>query len=92
MALMNDEFTDYLGKMVQITFGDEKGKVLVGTVKSAADVSARGLARIRDVLAAGKGTDGAQGGQPLERVLKALGDNSQATTSAIERLTSVCAA
>ena len=35
MALMNDEFTDYLGKMVQITFGDEKGKVLVGTVKSA---------------------------------------------------------
>ena len=35
MALMNDEFTDYVGKMVQITFGDEKGKVLVGTVKSA---------------------------------------------------------
>ncbi len=35
MALMNDEFTDYLGKMLQITFGDEKGKVLVGTVKSA---------------------------------------------------------
>ena len=32
---MNDEFADYLGKMVQITFGDEKGKVLVGTVKSA---------------------------------------------------------
>ena len=35
MALMNDEFTDYLGKMVRITFGDEKGKVLVGTVQSA---------------------------------------------------------
>ena len=35
MALMNDEFADYLGKMVQITFGNESGKVLVGTVKSA---------------------------------------------------------
>ena len=32
---------------------------------------------------------GPKGGQTLERVLKALGDNSQATTSAIERLTRI---
>lgn len=61
----------------------------LGTVKSAADVSARGLARIRDVLAGGKSIDAAHGGQTLERVLKALGDNSQATTSAIKRLTRI---
>ena len=61
----------------------------LGTVKSAADVSARGLARIRDVLGAGKSIDEVRQGQTLDRVLKALGDNSQATTEAIERLSRI---
>lgn len=60
----------------------------LGTVKSAADVSARGLARIREMLDSGKSLEEMQQG-PLERVLKALGDNSQATTSAIERLSRI---
>ena len=61
----------------------------LGTVKSAADVSARGLARIRDVLSTDKGADDAQRDKTLERVLKALGDNSTATAHAIERLSRI---
>jgi len=47
----------------------------LGTVKSAADVSARGLARIRDILGQTQQIDDAQREQTLARVLKALGDN-----------------
>ena len=61
----------------------------LGTVKSAADVSARGLARIREALAQDTGLDEAERRQTLERVLKALGDNSKATTEAIERLSRI---
>ena len=61
----------------------------LGTVKSAADVSARGLARIRHVLSNDGTTADARRNQTLERVLKALGDNSTATTHAIERLSRI---
>lgn len=61
----------------------------LGTVKSAADVSARGLTRIKDLLSSSESLEEVQQGKGLQRVLKALGDNSQATTVAIERLSKI---
>ena len=59
----------------------------VGAVKSAADVSARGLAKIGRILASSD-DDGERAAQ-VERTLKLLQKNGTATTEAIERLTHI---
>ena len=61
----------------------------LGTVKSAADVSARGLVRIREALDSAKTLEEIRQGQGLERTLRALRNNGQATAVAIERLTRI---